>query len=114
MLELRNEEGTMVKIWIATACQYRKVESLEKVTLLGYEEYEFHATNAIEPWNKGVVNITEAKTGEIVGSGADIKQATTSALIQLQKYTKDEINARIEKALEHHEKEMATKVLPLA
>jgi len=102
----------MIKIWIAMAYQYREVESLGKVTVPGYEEYEFHATNAIEPWNKGIVNITEARTGELVGSGSDIKQATTSALMQLEKYTKDEINARIEKVLKRHEEEMAENAVP--
>jgi hypothetical protein len=101
----------MIKIWVDTACHYREVESLVRVTLPGYEEYQFHATDAIEPWNRGMINITEARTGEIVGSGIDIKQATSSALMQLQKYTKNEINERIENVLTRHKEEMAENAL---
>jgi len=98
----------VIKIWIGLAAQYREVESLGKIMIQGYEDYEFYATAAIEPWNKGLINITEAKTGEIVGTGIDIKQAISAAAIQLGKYTKPEINARIEKRLAEHESEVAT------
>ena len=104
----------MIKIWIGNAYQYREVEPLEKVTLPGYEDYEFYATNAIEPWNSGIINITEARTGEIVGSGRDIEKASASASTQLQKYTKEEINARIEKVLKSHEDEMAENTVATA
>ena len=98
----------MIKIWIGSAAQYREVEPLEKITIQGYEDYEFYATDAIEPWNKGIINITEAQTGEIVGSGVDVKQAISLASIQLGKYTRSEINARIETRLAEHKLEMAT------
>ena len=92
----------MIKIWIDSRACYRKIKPLEKVVIPGYEEYEFYATGAIEPWNKGQINMTEAKTGEIVGSGVDTRQAISAALMQLSRYTKTEINARIEKRVSEH------------
>jgi hypothetical protein len=99
----------MIKIWIGSLTCYRRIEPLEKVVILGYEEYEFYATGAIEPWNKGIINITEAKTGEIIGSGVDTRQAMGAALLQLGRYTKAEINARIEKRVSQHKSEVAAK-----
>ena len=96
----------MIRIWLNEKPWYREVKPMRKVVIPGYEEYEFYATRDIV--FKSKVNITEGKTGEVVGRGGNsIKKAIASAVYSLQKYTKDELNAKIERALKRHQLEMA-------
>jgi len=96
----------MIKIWMTEKPWYREVKPIRKVVIPGYEEYEFYAIHDIT--FKSKVCITEARTGEAVGvGGTSAKRAIANAVRSLEKYTKEEINAKIENALRRHQLEMA-------